>query len=202
MWVAVVGGSGKVGSWLVAELLDRSHEVTVVSRHAGQMVSRPGLTQLQGDAADPVALAKDLAGHDVVVSVVRFVDFAPDDMLAALRGAKVKRYLSVGGAGSLRHPEGGLIYDRGNMTESVRTNSRMGGVWLDRLRESGLDWTMLCPGNRFYDGERTGKFRLGGDEAIFAADGTSSISYQDFAVALVDELEHPRHRGTRFTVGY
>ncbi|EUB98176.1 hypothetical protein PMI07_006490 [Rhizobium sp. CF080] len=202
MRVAVIGGTGNVGSQVVTELLKRGHDVTALSRNPEHLAARPRLRQAKGDVGDPATLAKELVGHDVVVSSVRFVDFAPDDMLAALRTAKVRRYVSVGGAGSLRHPEGGLVYERRNMPEPVHINSRMGGVWLERLRESELDWTMLCPGIRFFEGEKTGKFRLGGDEAIFAEDGTSSISYQDFAVALVDELEQPRHRFTRFTVAY
>nr|WP_172690440.1 NAD(P)H-binding protein [Agrobacterium deltaense]ASK48465.1 3-beta hydroxysteroid dehydrogenase [Agrobacterium deltaense] len=202
MKVAVIGATGKVGSQLVAELLRRGHVVTALSRNPGQLSRRTGLTQVRGDVSDPAALAKELIGHDVVVRSVRFVDFVPDDMLAVLRAAKVERYISVGGAGSLRHPDGGLVYERGKMPEPVLVNSRMGGVWLESLRESDLDWTMLCPGIRFFDGQRTGRFRLGTDEAIVAEDGTSSISYQDFAVALVDELESPRHRRTRFCVGY
>lgn len=202
MNVAVIGASGNVGAVVVRELLARGHRVTALSRRLTVGTPEPGLTTLPADIDNPADLAAKLAGHDAVISSVRFADFDHTRLIGAIRDSGVARYLVVGGAGSLRLPDGRLEFDRPEMPEPARHNSKLGGDYLARLADSGLDWSFLAPSRRFVDGARTGRFRLGLDDLLIAADGTSGISWQDFAVALVDELESPRHSRRRFTVGY
>ena len=115
----------------------------------------------------------------------------------------MRRYIVVGGAGSLEVAPGLKLYDAPGFPEQYQTEARKGGAFLARLRqEQELAWTFISPSAFFIPGERTGKFRLGADQLLTAADGKSSISFEDYAVALADELERPAHTRQRFTVGY
>ena len=120
-----------------------------------------------------------------------------------MRQARVPRYVVVGGAGSLDDGKGVNLIDAGDVPEPYKAESRAGCAFLDLLRQtSDLDWTFLSPSAQFIAGERTGVFRLGTDTALRDANGRSWISYEDYAVALVDEIEEPSHSRCRFTVGY
>ncbi len=124
-------------------------------------------------------------------------------VLEAVRQSGVKRYIAVGGAGSLKTPDGKLVMDNPQIPPEWLPSIKEGAELLKLLRASPeLEWTFFSPAVFIGPGERTGKFRLGGDEVIAAADGKSSISYDDYAIALVDELEHPKHVRARFTIGY
>ncbi len=202
MKVVVVGATGNVGPHVVAELLARGHQVTAISRHPDSLEDQAGLTKKSGDIEQPEKLAAALSDHDAIITSVRFVDFNFDKLMQAIKSSSVDRYLVVGGAGSLTDTNGALVYERPAMPEPARHNSKLGGEWLDAISQTDLDWTMLCPGLKFFDGTRTGTFRLGKDDLIVADDGTSSISFQDYAIALVDELETPKHSKQRFAVGY
>jgi putative NADH-flavin reductase len=202
MKVAVIGGSGNAGRHVVAELARRGHAVTVVSRNAPAHELPAGATHRAGDIEQPEALAAIIRGHDAVVSSVKFVAFDPEKLLGAIRKSGVRRYVVVGGAGSLKLPDGTFEFDRTGYPEPARINSKRGGAYLAMLAESDLDWTFLSPSRKFIDGARTGRFRLGLDDMLFDASGESSISFQDYAMALTDELEQPRHLRRRFTVGY
>ena len=114
----------------------------------------------------------------------------------------MKRYFVVGGAGSLEVAPGVKLIDTPQIPAAYKPEAAKGGEFLERLRqEKDLDWTFLSPSAMFVPGERTGKFRLGKDQLLTSASG-SSVSYEDYAVAAVDELEKPRHIRERFTVGY
>jgi hypothetical protein len=127
----------------------------------------------------------------------------PALLIDAVRRAGVGRYLVVGGAGSLEVAPGRLLIDTPEFPDFAREEAGAGKRFLDVLRTvDDLDWTMLSPSALFFAGERTGKFRLGTDALLTAADGKSWISYEDFAVALLDEIEAPKHVRQRFTVGY
>ena len=203
MKIAVIGATGNVGARIVDEALRRGHAVTAIARDPARLAGRHGLALVRGDAQDPAGLAPLLAAHDAVVSSVRFRDSRPEDMIDAVRGSGVKRYLVVGGAGSLFVEPGKLLVDTPHFPEAVREEAGKGKLFLDALRGvQDLDWTMLSPSALFIAGERTGKFRLGEDTLLSGADGKSWISYEDFAIALVDEIEAPRHVRRRFTVGY
>jgi len=191
MKVALIGASGNVGSRVIAELLSRGHTVTAIARHPEKISAQPGVTPKAGDV------------HDAVISAVRFSASDPKLLIAAVKEARVPRYLVVGGAGSLEVAPGKKLIDTPNFPAAYKPEAGAGGVFLDILRgDKDLDWTFLSPSALIGAGERTGKFRLGGDQLLTAPDGKSSISYEDYAVALVDELEKPGHSRRRFTVGY
>ena len=203
MNIVVIGATGKAGSRVTAELLARGHSVTAIARRLETLPARERLTPRAGDARDPEQLAPLIAGHDAVVSAVRFVDVDGAALIAAAKKAGVKRFLVVGGAGSLIAPDGRQLVDTGELPSFVQPEASAGRAFLNLLRaEPELDWTFLSPSGQFAPGKRTGKFRLGLDHLLVAADGTSAISMEDFAIALVDEIEEPRHRRQRFTVGY
>ena len=204
MKIAVIGATGNAGSRIVEEALKRGHEVTAIARNPEKLGgARPNLVPKKGDAHNPDALAKLLAGHDLVISAVRFVASDPNKLIEAVKKSGVPRYLVVGGAGSLEVAPGKALVDTPNFPAAARPEASRGRDFLNLLRqERDLDWTMLSPSRLFAPGPRTGKFRLGGDQLLTAADGKSSVSMEDYAIALLDEVEKPQHRGRRFTVGY
>jgi putative NADH-flavin reductase len=203
MKIAIIGATGNVGTRIVMEALDRGHAVTAIARHPSALLPRDGLTMVAGDAHNAAALAPSLAGHDAVVSALRFIGSDPAMLFDAVRRSGVRRYLVVGGAGSLSTGQGGLVIDAPGFPAFALEEAGKGRDFLAALRTvDDLDWTMLSPSALFVAGERTGHFRLGQDTLLTAADGRSSISYEDYAIALLDEIETPRHIRARFTVGY
>lgn len=202
MNVALIGASGNVGVRLLKELTSRGHQVTAIARNPNKIPAGPGVTAKAGDAADTNGLAVLLKGHDAVISAVRFVDSDSAKLIGAVKQAGVKRYLVVGGAGSLEVAPGQLLVDTPDFPAAYKPEAQQGLVFLNALRaEKDLDWTFLSPSAMFGPGERTGKFRLGGDQLLSNENG-SNISFEDLAVAMVDELEKPAHSRRRFTVGY
>jgi len=203
MKIAVIGAAGNAGQRIVREALDRGHEVAALGPNPDKLEALGATTFAVADITDPAALAPRLKGHDVVVSAVRFVRYEPDLLLDAVRAADVDRLAIVGGAGSLRGPGGGRVADGPNFPEAAKPEAAAGQRVLDRLQEeTDIDWTFLSPSVAFTAGARTGIFRLGGDDLLVGADGKSAISFEDFAIALLDEIEKPRHSRRRFTVGY
>ena len=203
MKVAVVGASGRAGSRIVAELSRRGHTVTAIARNPEKIEKLPDVTAKQGDAHDQAALAALLAGHDAAITTIHFLASDPAKLIGAAKASKVGRYLVVGGAGSLEVAPGVRLVTTPNFPAQYKAEAEKGADFLDLLRqEAGLNWTFLSPSALFIDGERTGKFRLGTDQLLTAADGKSSISFEDYAVAMVDEIERPAHVRQRFTVGY
>lgn len=203
MKVALIGASGFIGSRLLAELTARGHAVTAIVRNPEKVAALPDVTAVKGDIFDEAGLAKLLAGHDAAISAVHFTASDPQILLAAVRQSDVKRYLVVGGAGSLEVAPGVRLFDTPEFPAAYLDEARKGGVFLDLLKqEQGLDWTFLSPSALIQPGERTGEFRLGTDQILVDAKGNSSISAEDYAIALVDELERPAHSRRRFTVGY
>lgn len=203
MQIAVIGASGNVGTRIVDEALNRGHHVTAIGRDISKVIPRDRLTAAAGDVTEPHNLAKAIAGHDVVVSSVTFVETVPAILLDAVRSSGVSRYLSVGGAGSLWASPGVLFVDTPGFPQEVLDESHHGRALLAALQnEQVLNWTMLTPAAVFEPGERTGKFRLGADALVVHDDGTSRISYEDYAVALIDEIERPQNTRRRFTIGY
>ena len=203
MKVALIGATGKAGSRVLKELLDRGHDVTAIVRHPDKVPAHPRVRAAGTDGSE-ASLADAVRGHDAVISSVRFVDLDPDVLVPAIRKSGVKRYLVVGGAGSLLHPDGIEEARRPEFPEVARPNSLRGGDLLDMLRATDdLDWTFISPPRMFVPGERTGEFRYGRDHMLMNAEGNpTSISFEDFALALVDELERPQYLRQRFTIGY
>ena len=203
MNIALIGSGGRVGLRLAAELLRRGHTVTGIERNPGKVSFRPGARIKQGDATQPAILAPLIAGHDAVMSASRFQTSDANALITAMKNAGVKRLLVVGGAGSLEVAPGKVLMETPDFPEAYKAEARAGGRFLDTLRnEKDLGWTYLSPSAEFVPGKRTEKFRLGGNELLVDSTGKSWISMEDFAIAMVDELEHPKHTRQRFTVGY
>jgi len=203
MKIAIAGASGQAGSRLTAELARRGHAVTAIARNPEKIATLPGVTAVRGDVNDQGALTALWAGHDAAISSVHFTVSDPVKLIGAAKASGVGRYLVVGGAGSLEVAPGVRLVTTPNFPAQYKAEASKGAEFLDLLRqEKDLNWTFLSPSALFVAGERTGKFRLGTDQLLTAADGKSSISFEDFAVALADEIERPAHIRQRFTVGY
>ncbi|MGX9963779.1 NAD(P)-dependent oxidoreductase [Roseomonas sp. F4] len=202
MNIALIGATGQAGSKILAELSARGHHVTAIVRNPEKVPALPGVTARKGDVFDGPGLAALLAGHDLAISSVHFLQSDAATLVGAVRQAKVPRYLVVGGAGSLEVAPGLRLIDTPEFPAIYKAEATAGADFLDLLRqEKTLDWTFLSPSALFFDGPRTGIFRLGGDQLLSNAQG-SSISFADYAIALVDEVERPAHSRARFTVGY
>jgi putative NADH-flavin reductase len=202
MHIAILGASGNVGSRLVAEALARGHRVTAVARKAAAAADTAQLHHIAADIGD-ASLPGMLAGHDVIVSAIHFTQVGPEALLALVRKSGVKRYLVVGGAGSLEIAPGKALVDTPDFPAAYLEEARAGKAFLEVLRAAGdLDWAFLSPSALLVAGERTGKFRLGEDALLVDAHGKSWISLEDYAVAMLDEIERPAHARKRFTVGY
>jgi len=204
MRIAVLGGSGMIGSAIVTEAHDRGHEVTAVSRSIAAD-ARSGVTAQQTDVSDRTALRTIIADHDTIVSATvpdrsEGGDHVPylatiKHLLDDLDG---RMLLVVGGFGSLLQPNGEEQRDRpGGSVGKYRREAATVAAGLAYIRANGGDrrWTYLCPPFMIKPSERTGTYAVGDDHPV----GTE-ISTQDFAVAVLDELEHPAHLGRRFTV--
>ncbi|MDA5193933.1 NAD(P)-dependent oxidoreductase [Govanella unica] len=217
MKIVLLGASGFVGSALLSEALNRGHDVTAVVRHPDKLAHQQGLTTLRGDIYDSETLAAIMASHDAVISAFNpgWTPGSPRpemyedqvrgtaSILAAIKKAGVRRVLWVGGAGGLEVSPGVALIDTPGFPEWVEPGARATSEALEDLRRHPeLDWSFLAPSAKLEKGERTGKFRLGGDRLLVDDKGESRISVQDYAVAMIDELEHPAHLRQRFTVGY
>lgn len=202
--VAILGITGRAGSRIATELLGRQHTITGIARNISQASAQPGLSLKAADVTDGKALTSLLRGHDVVVSSTRFVDgIDAATLLAAAKQAGVKRVVVVGGAGSLEVAPGVALIDTPGFPELYKAEAGAGRVFLQALRaENEIDWTFISPSALFEPGERRGHFRLGSDALLVDAAGNSHISMEDYAIALADEIEQPRHHRQRFTVGY
>lgn len=212
MNIALIGASGFIGSALRQELLSRGHAVTALVTQPDKLTPAANLRAVQVDVLDTAALTGRLRGHDAVMSA--FSGHAQQDVLgyyergirsivAAAREARVPRLLVVGGAGSLEVAPGVQLLDTPQFPAEYRATAEGARQALELLRsQDGLNWTMLSPSAIIFPGERTGRFRLGGDQLLADAQGESRVSVQDYAAAFVDELERPAHERRRFTIGY
>ena len=203
MKIAVTGASGRAGSAITAELARRGHSITAIARNPDRIAKLAGVTAVAGDANDRAALAKLWADHDAAVSSIHFIASDVETLIGAARDSAVPRYLVVGGAGSLEVAPGVRLVTTPNFLAQYKAEAEKGAAFLDRLqREKELNWTFLSPSALFEPGSRTGKFRLGDDQLLVDSAGKSWISFEDFAVAMADEIERPAHARKRFTVGY
>lgn len=213
--VAFIGASGFVGSAVLNELLNRGHKVTAIVRHPEKIkVKNDNLTVLQGDVADVESIAKACEGKDAILSAYNPGWSNPHIyeetlrnyplILEAAKRSSVKRLLCVGGAGTLFCAPGMRVVDSGAIPEDIMGGVKsLGEFYLNTLmNEREIDWVFFSPAGMLEPGKRTGKFRLGKDELIVDEEGNSRISVEDYALALVDELEKPAHHFGRFTIGY
>ena len=199
--IALIGASGRGGSRILKELSDRGHQVTAIARNPDRISALPGVKAVRGDVFDEAGLAGLLRGHDAVVSAVHFTSSDAKTLIGAVRASGVRRYVVMGGAGSLL-AGGKPLIDSPDFPEAYKAEASRGAAFLELLkRTDDLDWSFVSPSAEIFEGERTGSFRLGKDELLVGPDG-SRISFEDFAVALVDEIEKSGHLRQRFTVGY
>ncbi len=215
MRVAIIGATGLLGVGMVPEAASRDHQVTAICRHPEQVPKSKNVSAIACDIFETIQLATILKGHDAVIhsySPRRDHDTdrtaphvaATRSIITATRDAGVLRLLAAGGAGSLLLPNGSKVMDAPEFPpeylESARSTAEV--LKVIRTEADDLEWTCLCPSLFFDERGRTGTFRLGLDEALFETSGKSSISIEDYAIAMIDELENPQHTRTRFTVGY
>jgi len=212
MNIVLIGASGFIGTAVLNEALGRGHHVTALVTRPEKLAPHERLSARAGDVRDVGALSDQLKGADAVVSA--FSGHAQTDTLGyfvagirnvitAAKEAKAARLLVVGGAGSLEVAPGVQLIDTPGFPEQYKATAEGARQALALLRaEQSLNWTMLSPSAVIAPGQRTGVYRIGGDQLLADADGNSHISVEDFAKALVDELEAPAHARKRFTVGY
>jgi len=216
MKLVVFGATGNVGQRVVAEALRRGHEVVGVVRDPDAVQSPDKRVRLvKGDATKADDVARAARGADAVVSAISPrpnarglpVPSLPANsraLIKGLRDAGVKRVLYVGGASSLEVAPGKALADLPDFPEIYREEAREGREALDIWRKEarGLDWTYLSPAAEIAPGERTGKYRTTDDKLLMDDKGKSFITFEDYAVAVLDELEHPKHVAKRFGVAY
>lgn len=203
MKIAVAGASGRAGACITAELAGRGHSATGIARNPDRIAKLPNVRAVKGDALDRAELARLWAGHDVAVSSIHFLASDPQALIGAAEDSGVSRYLVVGGAGSLEVAPGVRLVTTPSFPAAYKAEAEKGAAFLDLLRqEKELNWTFVSPSALFVPGQRTGKFRLGADQLLTDSAGKSWISFEDFAVAMADEIERPAHIRKRFTVGY
>ncbi|WP_223529069.1 NAD(P)-dependent oxidoreductase [Pseudomonas sp. GL-R-19] len=201
--IAIIGATGRAGSQLLEEALRRGHSVTAIARDTSKIDLREGVVGKAVDALDAAALQAAIAGHDVVISAAHFATLPASAVVDPVKKAGVKRLLVVGGAGSLLLTDGTRVIDSEGFPEAYKAEASAGAEFLANLRqEKQLDWTFLSPSAEFVEGERTGKFRLGQDGLLVSSEGRSWITFADYAIAMLDEVEAPKHSRQRFAVGY
>jgi uncharacterized protein len=209
MKIALLGASGRIGQRITLEALVRGHEVKALVRHPESFpIAHPRLTVAGVDIFDPASIAEAITGSDVVVNATGAGGIDPrtfyiNSTNALIEGVKraggSKRLIVVGGAGSLEVAPGVQLVDTPNFPKVARPTSEAQRETLDILRASDIDWTFFSPSALIAPGRRTGKYRLGTDQLLTNDEGESFISMEDYAVALLDEIEQPRFIRQRFT---
>jgi hypothetical protein len=203
MKIALVGSTGNIGSKVLAEALGRRHLVIGITRDPEKLVARDGLTVKKANTHDVKSLAEVLRGNDAVIVAVKWTENDVNEVIEAVRESGVKRALFVVGAGSLLREDGRLHYDHMIEKGTPAPSSKPAMLALEVLKKvDDLDWSAISPSAEIMPGERTGVFRLGLDHLIQDAEGRSRISREDFAIAILDEIEKPQHIRQRFTAGY
>jgi putative NADH-flavin reductase len=207
MKIAIIGATGLVGTEVLSESLARGHEVTAIVRNPDNLPTHPKLRAVKGDVTRPAELASLVAGHDVVISAFNpgkdESGMGAGSIIDAAKRSGVKRLLVVGGAGSLEIAPGKRLVDQPDFPAQWKGGALRTAAFLDQLLgEADLDWAFVSPAAMLVPGERTGKYRVGGDQFMTDGNGESRISLQDYAVAMLDEAERPQHHHRRFSVAY
>jgi len=213
MKIALIGATGFIGSAILQEALRRGHEVTAIVRNSTKLTPHPKLHPQDADVQNEDEVARLVAGHDAVISAFNPGWSAPDIYDQQVRGTRaiidgvkktgVKRLLFVGGAGSLEVKPGVQSIEMPGFPTEYKQGALATQEALHMLRkETSLEWSYLSPSADVFPGQRTGQFRLGTDQLLRNDQGESRISVEDYAMAMVDEVEKPQHTGRRFTVGY
>jgi len=214
MKIAIYGANGAIGTAIAKEAVGRGHEVTAVVRDPAKLaLSHERLAVAQGNVTDSAGVAQVAREHDAVISAVGPNWAQGEGLSVYIEGAKAliagigqaenqPRLLIVGGAGSLEVAPGLALFDTPDFPEAWRPLAKAHGEGLNLYRASDINWTFVSPAIVIEAGERTGTYRVGGDQLLADANGVSRISNEDYAVALIDELETPAHVRERITVAY
>jgi uncharacterized protein len=213
MKIALIGATGFVGSAILKEALYRGYEVTAMMRNPDKLTPHAKLLPKKGNVYNEDEVTRLVTGHDAVISAFNPGWSNPDIYNQQIRGtqaiingvkkAGIKRLLFVGGAGSLEVKPGVQSVDLPGFPIEYKQGALATRETLSMLRkETGLEWSFLSPSADVFPGQRTGKFRLGADQLLTNAQGESRISVEDYAIAMIDEVEKPKHIRQRFTVGY
>jgi putative NADH-flavin reductase len=216
MKIALIGATGFVGSAILKEALDRGLQVTAIARHSEKLQPQNNLTIVKGDVMDTDKLSEILAGNDAVVSAYNPGWANPDIYNEFLKGARsvqeavkksgIKRYITIGGAGSSFIAPNVQLVDTPQFPAEWKPGALAARDYLNILKkEERLDWTFVTPAiemNPAMPHERKGTYRTGLENPVFDANNKSTISVEDLAVAIVDEVENPKHIRQRFTVAY
>ena len=213
--VVLIGASGFVGTAILNELLNRGHKVTAIVRDLAKVTaSNPNLKVVQADVTDTDVLIEASKGKDAVISAYNPGWKNPNIyeetlknyplIVDSVKKAGVERLLIVGGAGTLFYAPGKMVMDADDVPAKLLPGIKsLGEFYLNTLRkENDIDWIFLSPAANMTLGERTGKFRIGKDDLVVDVNGDSNISVEDYAMAMVDELEQKHHHKERFTIGY
>ena len=213
--VLLIGATGFVGSAVLNELVSRGHKVTAVVRNIEKVAKSELVDAVKEDVANVEAIAKLAEGKDAIISAYNPGWTNPDiaalitenypKILSAAKKSGVERLLIVGGAGTLFCAPGLRVVDSGAIPAEIMGGVRpLGDFYLNTLmNENDIDWVFFSPAGVFdQEGKKTGNYRLGKDDLIVDAEGNSHISVQDYADAMVNELEKPAHHKERFTIGY
>ena len=207
MNVVLYGATGNSGSRILNELVSRGHSVTAIARDTSKIPNN--VTAKQDDLSDVDTIAALISGFDAVISAYNPPTDDTDALIgvterqiAAVKKAGNVRLIVVGGAGSLEVAPGVTLLASGHLPAPYVPIAESHGKAFEILKSSDINWTYLSPAAFFQPGERTGKFRLGANELISNADHQSRISMEDYAIAIVDEIEKPAHERARFSIGY
>jgi putative NADH-flavin reductase len=217
MKIALIGASGFVGTALLNEALKRGHEVTAISRHPEKIGEKNSkLTVKKGDAFNVSEIKELVKGHDIVVSAYNpgwtnpniYDDFlkASQAIQQAVKESGVKRFLIIGGAGSLEVAPGVQLIDTPQFPAEYKAGASAARDYLAIIKkENDLDWTFFSPAIEMHHGittGRTGKYRLGTDNPVFNNENRSIHSVEDLSVAVIDEVENKKFIRKRFTAAY
>jgi uncharacterized protein len=209
MNIILFGATGMIGQRIYAEATSRGHSVTVFARPQAKIDLAPAPAKVvTGDISNPDDVAKAMQGHSTVVSALAprgdIKEFLPlnQSLVAGVKKAGVRRLLVVGGAGSLEVAPGVLLYEKPEFPKEWLAYAKIHGEVLNFLKTTGLEWTYISPPMLIQPGEKTGRYRRGQDQLLIDDQGKSEISAEDYAVALIDEVEKPRAIGKRMTVAW
>src|SRR5262245_18389727 len=213
MKITLIGATGFVAGNIWQEALNRGHEVTAIVRSPEKLQAHPKLHAQKGNVYNEDEVAQAVGGYDAVISAFNPGWSNPSiyhqqvkgtrAIINGVKNSEIKRLLVVGGAGSLEVRPGVQSVDLPGFPAEYKQGALATREALTMLRqETGLEWSYLSPSADLFPGQRTGKFRLGTDQLLKDAKGESRISVQDYAMAMIDEVEKPNHTRRRFTVGY
>lgn len=213
--ILLIGASGFVGSAILNEAINRDYKVTAVVRNPEKItLENENLSVIKADVSSAETVAELSKSFDTVVSaynpgwtnpnIAEETASVYNSILAGVKKAGVKRLLCVGGAGSLFCAPGVRLMETGAIPEAFMPAVKaLADFYLDVLtNETEIDWVFFSPAGSIAPGERTGRFRLGKDDLLVSKDGNSNISVEDYAVAMIDEVENKNHHQERFTIGY